>query len=471
MLKGHRLKLFGNLPPYEEVVTEHGCGHLSLDFSKLKAGRYHFRLGFEREEEVVLDPDGYNHVMVNPKRTGDLRLYTLLPNISGTIDDWLVDLEHIADLGFNMVHFLPITPMDTSESPYSARSFYGVDSRYLKSGGASLENLADKATQLGLGLCFDLVLNHVGVNSDMVKRCPDWIQSDQERSDGFKRAGCVTGEGWLTWEDLVLIHYDHPNPQTRDEIWNYMYDVLLTWSKLADRTSGMIRLDNLHSTHKDFLDWSMSKLADDLPDLIVLGELFASAKQQKAMTFDQRVHLMLATPWESHYVPDLRSQVEYIHRVFPQQQFILPISSHDSGTPTQEFYDVRATIPRYAVSALMNVGSTGMCQGVEHGAPTKLDFIKHQGRVEIQGPRSFRSEITELNTLMKDFETLRYGGNLVFIDHEHGAILAAHRRGIGEETDFVVVVNMDLHHEQRILLHPDGGAPQRRRLTGALFWF
>jgi hypothetical protein len=202
----------------------------------------------------------------------------------------------------------------------------------------------------------------------------------------------------------------------------------------------------------------MWKLAQDCPNLIVLGELFAPAEEQKAMTFEHRLHLMLATPWDCHFVPDLRRQVEYIHRIFPQQQFILPISSHDSGTPTQEFYDVRATLPRYAVSALMNVGATGMCQGVEYGAPSKLEFIKHQGKIDIEGPRSFHDQIKALNGLMAKFETLRRGGNLRFIDHGHGAIMAAHRRGQGQEDDVVIIVNMDLHHEQKIHLHPDGDA-------------
>jgi hypothetical protein len=454
---GFELSTLGNLPTGFPKVTDQGTTYPSIHLGDCPPGHYHFKLKFKKGDETFVDNAGYSHIMVDPPHANNIRLYSLIPNITGTIDDWIVELERIADLGFNMVHMLPITKMDQSGSPYSAYSFFDVDPNYLKKGGATLKDFVAKAKKLKIGLCFDLVLNHVGFTSEMALQCPEWIKSDPDKSDGFKRAGCWAGNGWLTWEDLILLNYEHPNASIRQEIWEYMLEVVLYWGGIANETNGMIRLDNLHSTHHLFLEWVMDHLHQKYPNLVVLGELFASPEEQTKLVLQHQVHLLLATPWDKHYVADLRSQVEYIHKVYPQMKFILPISSHDSGTPTQEFYDVRSTIPRYAVSALLNCGSTGMCQGVEFGAPSKLEFIGFKGKQTIEGPISFHQEIKALNGLMEHYSCLRQGGNLSVIDRGHGAILGMYRYSLDSECPhMVVLINLDLHHEQSINLEVDG---------------
>ena len=455
-LNDRQLTFMGNLPEDKVEIHDQGTTYPSINMENLTPGHYHFK-GCLKGDPDDMDPRGYTHLMVDPDAVQNLRLYTFIPNISGTIDDWIEELPRIAELGFNMVHLLPITPMDQSESPYSAEKFTGVDSRYLKAGGATLEDYLAKAKELGIGICFDLVLNHIGYTSEMARENPEWIQSDVDRPDGLKRAGCWAGDGWLTWEDLVLIDYDHPTPKTRQAIRDEMLSVLLHWGGLAASTGGMIRLDNLHSTNQAFLSWAMPKLHAEYPDLVVLAELFASPEDMHSMVLEQGLHLLLATPWDRHYVPDLRALVKNIHEVYPQQKFILPISSHDSGTPTQEFFDVRATLPRYAISALFNTGATGITQGVEYGAPKKIEFIGFKGKQVIDGPREFHQEIAELNALMDNYPTLHFGGNLDFIDGNHGAILGAYRHSHHPGSPHLVILsNLDLHHEQAIVLEADG---------------
>jgi len=456
-LSDYNISLMGNVPLEKQTIHDQGTAYASVELSGLLPGHYFFKSRLDKEgHPSYANPKGYTHLMVDPPGLDNIRLYTFIPNISGVVDDWIEDLPRIKRLGFNMIHLLPITPMDASQSPYSAKSFFGVDPRYLKTGGATLKDYVERAKALGIGLCFDLVLNHVGVTSELATQCPEWIHSDPDRQDGLKRAGCWHGNGWISWEDLALIHYDHPDASIRQELWNYMLGVLLHWSAMASATGGMIRLDNLHSTDESFLKWAMKKLHEVHPGLIVLAEFFTSKEVQTAKVLEHGLHLLLATPWDSHYVPDLRNVIRYLHEVYPRLKFILPISSHDSGTPTQEFYDVRSTVPRYAVSALLNTGATGMCQGVEYGAPQKLDFIGHKGKVTIEGPREFHDEIKALNELMDEHPLLRQGGNLHFIDGNHGAILGAYRHSFEpRQPSLLVLINLDLHHEQIIFLQPD----------------
>ncbi|WP_191321960.1 hypothetical protein [Algoriphagus aquimarinus] len=82
---------------------------------------------------------------------------------------------------------------------------------------------------MNIRLCFDLVMNHVGVNSKMAQRAPDWIVEDVNQPNGLQRAKYWEGKGWSFWNDLVLINYVHPSEEIRSEMWNYMTDYVLFW--------------------------------------------------------------------------------------------------------------------------------------------------------------------------------------------------------------------------------------------------
>src|SRR6202034_1825428 len=112
------------------------------------------------------------------------------------------------------------------------------------------------------------------VTSTMALRAPDWIVPDQNRPDGFRRAGYWSGQGWETWSDLVLINYEHPSDAIRSEIWSYMTDYALFWTKYADDTGGLVRFDNLHSSDPDFMSALMTAIHEEYPDVAVLGEYF-----------------------------------------------------------------------------------------------------------------------------------------------------------------------------------------------------
>jgi glycosidase len=202
---------------------------LTCHFTPDVPGLYSYRAeyspdnGFTWIQDTV--PDAW--VLVDPKQADGVRLYTMIPAISGTIEDWTEDLNRIAGMGFSAIHLLPVTTQDTSESPYSASDLFSIDPAYVTSeegadGLAQLEEYIDAAKTVGIRLCFDLVLNHVGVNSRMARHAPDWIVPDPNKPDGLMRARYWCGDQWLSWDDLVLVNYEHPSETIRAEIWAYM---------------------------------------------------------------------------------------------------------------------------------------------------------------------------------------------------------------------------------------------------------
>lgn len=426
----------------------------------VQTGVHAFRAEFSFDEGASWVRDNVDDawIMIDPPQVDGLRLYTIIPNVSGSIADWTADLDRIRSMGFNAVHLLPLTTLDTSESPYSAKDLFNVDPRYgtpesSLSTLAQLEEFVEKARELQIKLCFDLVFNHVGVNSNIAKQAPDWIVSDPNQPDGFQRARYLADHGWCFWDDLILINYEHPSEAIRKEIWEYMTNYMLFWAKYANDTNGFIRLDNLHSSNTAFIKSLSETLFDIYPGVAILAEYFTDETTLLKTGLEWRLNLNLATPWDYKFVPKLREYLKYIHRLSGHLRFFMPVTSHDSGSPAQEFGSVDSTIPRYVAAALLGTGATGIIQGVEFGIEKKIEFIGRKSRLQYPSEIRFADFIARINSILAEYPAFRHGGNCNFVDYGHHAVIAAYRQETGSDTlGFLVVCNFDILSSQHITL-------------------
>jgi hypothetical protein len=423
-----------------------------------RPGLHSFRAEFSPDRGVtwIRDnvPDAW--IFVDPPQVDVLCMYSLIPTVSGAVADWKADLKRIQQMGFNAVHLLPITNMDTSESPYAARDLFDIDHSYLmdgvkKDGLSQLEDFIEAARSLGIRLCFDLVLNHVGIHSTMARRAPDWIVSDQNQPDGLQRARYWSDQGWRTWDDLVLINYEHPSDAIRSEIWAYMTDYARFWAKYADYTGGLIRFDNLHGSDRNFIQSLTAALDLEYPGVGRLAEYFTDEGTLLHNIPEWGLNLILATPWNSKFAPQLRDYLNYIHRVSEHVRYFMPITSHDSGAPAQEFGTADSTVPRYVAAALLGTGAAGMPQGVEFGEKERIDFIGRKTKMPYPAEVRFARFIGRVNAIVAEYPAFRCGKNCQFVDDGHPAVIAVFRRDSGPRTfGFVVVCNFDTSSPQRI---------------------
>ncbi|MCG8698311.1 MAG: hypothetical protein MI922_09675, partial [Bacteroidales bacterium] len=183
----------------------------------------------------------------------------------------------------------------------------------------------------------------------------------------------------------------------------------------------------------------------------IIAEFFAD--EQTMLNTGPRwcLNLNLATPWDYKFVPQLREYLKYIHRVSLQIRYYMPITSHDSGTPTQEFGSADSTIPRYVASALMGTGATGIIQGVEWGEEKKIDFIGHRPKIDPPVEPVYETFLTKVNTILERNPAFRRGGNCKFVDHGHDAIIAAFRKSYSNNIlGYLVACNFDIGSEQHV---------------------
>lgn len=398
-------------------------------------------------------------ILAYPRQVHGMRMYIMIPTASGPLHTWHEQLRSIKELGFNMLHLLPLTRQGLSQSPYAASDLFQLepdlfDPAVTPEPLPAWENFVANAAQLGMGLCLDLVLNHVAVDSAVARERPDWIVPDPAEANGLKRAGYMAGERWEKWDDLVLINYAHPQPEVRQQIWSYFRAYSLYWARFAARTRGMIRLDNLHSTYPPFASLITRELRRTFPELGILGEFFGGHDRLLITVVQDELDLLLATPWEHHFTHELRRYLRYLHESSAQLPWLCPVNSHDSGTPAQEFAAVGATRPRYLVSALLGTGATGLSQGVERGLQSKINFIGRRPSLQYAAAQDFTGFIKRVNLWLAELPQFQQGASIRFVDHEHPAVLAALRfcEDQPHAPAYLVVANMDIHNQQSITI-------------------
>ncbi len=444
--------LLGTSEEWGEIEFRNNLsGNYTLSVLPSKCGIFLFKIKYSPDNGKTWywDRCPVAKVIVDPEVAKDIRMYTMIPSVSGHIGDWISALDHIRDLGFNTVHLLPVTTMDYSESPYAAADLFSIDPSFLdpsdpRNGLDQFEAFVCAARQKGIKICVDLVLNHIGISSQVARHCPEWFMGDHDEPDGLLRAGCWHMNKWIRWEDLGVIQYDQPEPSIREELWSYMKRYALFWANYAAYTGGMIRLDNLHSSHPGFIGELIGTLRSAYPDLIVQAEFFSDSNTLLKASARCELNLLLANPWEHPFAEDLREYLRYLHEISRNIRFLTPITTHDTGAPAQLYGTPDAAVARYFTLALLATGQTGMVQGTEHGALEKIDFIGRKHSVSFPTPNRYNALIRKVNNLLHNYALFHEGGNIRFVDQGHGALIAAIREGRKNPKEkFLLVSNLD----------------------------
>ena len=449
-------------------MKEISPGRYNVEYSFSKCGLFEFKIkySFDQGKTWFWDAGPVRKVLVDPPNMRSLRVYTMIPTVSGTIKDWKKKLKDIKEMGFNAVHLLPVTKMGSSESPYSAVDLFDIDPSYCdpdnpEDGMTQFEGFVEEAKKEGIKLFLDIVVNHINPESALPKECPEWIRKDNAEKDGLKRAGCYHHDSWIRWEDLVLINYEHHDPGVNYEIWNYMYHYVDFWANYAEYTGGGLRFDNLHSSNGVFIIYLTGKLKIDYPDIVLVGEYFTSKENFYKNVPDWQLNLILGNPWEYKNVPLLRKYLRSIHTQGGLKYF-LPLTTHDTGSPAQEYGRICSTTARYMVYALMGTGQTGIVQGTETGIENKIHFIGRNLSPEY-GKTDLKEELKLINKIIEEEPVFQEIGNVQFVDNSHESVIAVIRSDISGKNAWLLLANLDIYNSAEIQLNQkDFRLPFRR---------
>ncbi|GHG51715.1 malto-oligosyltrehalose trehalohydrolase [Flavimobilis marinus] len=138
--------------------------------------------------------------------TYELHVGTFTPQ--GTLDAAAGKLEHLAALGVEMVELMPLAEFTGERGwGYDGVNLYAVHHAY--GGPAALQRFVDAAHGHGLGVCLDVVYNHLGPSGNYLSEAGPYftdehhtpwgaaVNLDQDGSEGVRRWICDNALRWF----------------------------------------------------------------------------------------------------------------------------------------------------------------------------------------------------------------------------------------------------------------------------------
>ena len=162
------------------------------------------------------------------------RVYNLFPLLAGALPRWRSHVERAAAMGFTWIFANAFHQAGYSGSLYSVKDHYAVDARLVDGSTPPLEQLATmvrEASELGLSVMMDLVINHTAFESPLIREHPDRFRRDAQRQ--IVHPGAKDGKRRVVWRDLA--EADNAGSAAREALWAY-------WRRLAPHYAG----DEIH---------------------------------------------------------------------------------------------------------------------------------------------------------------------------------------------------------------------------------
>ncbi|MCK5454867.1 MAG: alpha-galactosidase [Calditrichia bacterium] len=208
-------------------------------------------------------PDFSHHKIPSPPhwaRAGIL--YEVFPRVfskEGTFAAIQSRLNHIQDLGVNIIWLMPIHPVGEKGrkgnlgSPYAVQDFRKINPDYGNIG--DLKNLVDEVHRRGMKIILDMVPNHAALDNSLIQSYPEWFMRDE--SGQFIRKE-------KEWSDTVDFNYSNP------EMRKYMLETLVYWIREFDIDG--YRCDVAGCVPYEFWQEALQVLRQEKPDIYLLAE-------------------------------------------------------------------------------------------------------------------------------------------------------------------------------------------------------
>jgi maltooligosyltrehalose trehalohydrolase len=158
---------------------------------------------------------------------------------AGTLDAAIAHLPHLVDLGVDLVEIMPVAAFGGTHGwgydgvqPYAVQDAYG--------GPAALQRFVDACHAVGLGLCLDVVYNHLGPTGNYLAEFGPYFSSAHETPWG------------------KAVNLSGPDSQ---EVRRWMIDNALRWFR--EFHVDALRLDAVHALYDDSKRHVLAELSDE----------------------------------------------------------------------------------------------------------------------------------------------------------------------------------------------------------------
>lgn len=164
----------------------------------------------------------------------ELHVGTFTPE--GTLDSAIDRLDHVTDLGVDMVELMPVTTFDGDRNwGYDGVAWFAVHEAY--GGPDALRRFVDACHARGIGVCLDVVYNHFGPIGNHLPEFGPYLSADGPWGAGVNVAGAGS-----------------------DEVREFICDNALRWFSAFGVDA--LRLDAVHALHDPSATHILAELAE-----------------------------------------------------------------------------------------------------------------------------------------------------------------------------------------------------------------
>ncbi len=196
----------------------------------------------------------------------------------GDIQGIINHLDYIQSLGYTQIWNTPLVENNMpkySYHGYAATDFYKIDERF--GSNEQFKNLVQEAKKRNIGIIWDVVLNHCGLEYYFVKDlpCKDWLNFQETRtrtnhlkSTLFDKYATEQDKDLYTsgWFDVSMPDLNQKNPLMA----SFLIQNTIWWIEFAD-LSG-IREDTFSYSDKHFLSKWTKTILEEYPNFNIVGE-------------------------------------------------------------------------------------------------------------------------------------------------------------------------------------------------------
>jgi glycosidase len=286
----------------------------------------------------------------------------------GTFRAAMERLEHIRDLGADVIWLMPIHPIGQEErkgtlgSPYSVADYRGVNPEF-----GTMEDFqafVDRAHELGLKVILDWVANHSAWDNPLRDEHPDWYLRDWD--------GSFRPTPWWDWSDIIDFDY------TQAGIREYMTESMAFWVREVG-VDGF-RADVAAYVPLDF--WETAR-----EELDAIKPVFMLAEAQMRDLHYRAFEASYAWDWNNtmHAIAHGRADATALYGYYAEHESAWPreamrmtyISNHDQnswdGTQFERFGDM---LEPAIVLSVTGDGLAMIYNGQEAGNEKRLEFFE-----------------------------------------------------------------------------------------------
>ncbi len=291
----------------------------------------------------------------------------------GTLNAVTQRLDHIKELGANVLYLMPIYPNGIENSagglgsPYAVRNYKEVSEEY--GSLADLRNLVEEAHRRDMAVVLDWVANHTAWDNVWVNEHPEYYVTNEEGE-------MIPPEG-TNWNDVIQLDFENPDLQ------HAMIDAMAYWVYKANIDG--FRCDAADYVPEGFWNQAVSEIRTIKDqEMLMLAE--GGEQRHFRSGFDYIFGFHYFETLKEIHEGEPASNIQLTHgeeynSVYGEEKRVVRyVTNHDvnlsDGTPLELFGGIEGSIATFVVAAYMK-SAPFVYSGQEIGYDQRLAFFSN----------------------------------------------------------------------------------------------